>query len=66
VQPATRDLSILLPVFVVGKGEREGKGGDEARLALKRKLQGKGPAACFGYGRQHKHIQPPQTGILLP
>ena len=48
VQPATReDRKILVVVgFVLGKGEREGKGGDEQRLATE-ESQGKGPDACF-------------------
>ena len=48
VQPATREDRKILEVvgFVLGKGEREGKGGDEQRLATE-ESQGKGPDACF-------------------
>jgi hypothetical protein len=37
------------PVFVWGKGERDGKGGDEARLAWEEVIRRQGAGRLFGY-----------------
>ena len=44
VQPATREDRKILEVvgFVLGKGEREGKGGDEPRIATEEETKAKG------------------------
>ncbi len=66
VQPAIVGSIVILEVvgFVLGEGEREGKGGDEIRLATE-ESQGKGPDACFAPATAYTQCaQPPQTYIL--
>ena len=69
VQPATLGIASdpQKPVFVVGKGELEGKGGDETRLAWEELIRQQGAGRLYGQLTElHKYAQPPQTGILLP
>jgi hypothetical protein len=68
VQPATLDqCDPWRPVFVVGTGEREGKGGDGARLAFEEVIRRQGAGHLYWlWTHLHKHTQPPQIGILLP
>jgi hypothetical protein len=68
VQPATLDhCDPYRPVFVVGKGAREGKGGGAARLAFEVVIGRQGAGRLYGLLTElHKYAQPPQIGILLP
>ena len=62
VQPATLTVVVILerPVFVLGKGEPEGNGGDgRGELkGIRGNRKGKGPEACSGYGHSLTSIPP--------
>jgi hypothetical protein len=49
VQPATLGIIVIhqRPVFVVGKGEREGKGGDGDRSAFEEVMRRQGAGRLF-------------------
>jgi len=62
-QRGSKDLFEVVG-FVLGKGEREGKGGDETRIATERHHKGKGRTLVLLQLRHTQVAQPPQTHIL--
>ena len=59
VQPATTKGLLILEVagFALGEGKREGKGGDEIRVATE-EAQRQGPDACFAAKQMYKTPSP--------